>query len=286
MSFFQNVFAADFEGNWVLGDRHHSPKFVVRQNSGRGNEYVVVHNEGPYDLSGDDADGTNSCDTLEIMYALREPKNWAEISVDITAGAASSAAVTPGEIVAALNDDTLFAERFTASLSNFEGYANRTRVSIRQKKPITEMRFYIKNGRAEEKLRFNARAGVQELPVYFARHTMENRFAYDDSQNQLIALDITSEVDLNVILDAVDAHGVAMEFGWDGTTEQADWQLLRGRSGLFDFTNDDGSTDPNTKIIYPAGALAGDLAKKIIVSGADTFVLPHTLVDADLITPP
>jgi hypothetical protein len=283
MPFYQNVFVADFEGNWVLGDRQHSPKFVVRRNAGRGDEWVVAWNEGPYDLSGNDADGTNSCDTLEIMYALREPKNWAMISVDITSGAASSSAVTPQEIVAALNSDTLFYERFEASLDRYDG-SGKNLVRIRQKKPGTEMSFYIKNGRAEEKLRFNARAGVEEMPTYFGRHTIDNRFDYDDSQNHVIELDITgSTVDLNIVLDAVDDHGRAMEFGWDGTTERADWELLEGRSGLFDFTNVDGTS---SKIIYSAGAKAGDLAKKIIYDSGNTFVVPYTLEDADLITPP
>jgi hypothetical protein len=286
MSFFQNVFASDFEGNWVLGDRQHIPKFVVPQNTGRGDEYVVAWTQGPYDLSGNDSDGTNTSDTLEIMYALREPKNWAEISVDIMSGADDTSAVTAAEVVIALRADTLFAERFTASLSGFDGVTGLTRISIRQKKPITEMRFYIKNGRAEEAIRFNGRAGVQELPTYFTRHSIDNRFSYTDSQNHVIELDVGNAVDLNVVLNAVNAHGVAVDFGWDGTTQQADWELLRGKSGMFDFTNSDGSSDPNTKIIYSAGAIAGDLAKKIITSGPDTFVIPYTLTGDDLITPP
>lgn len=286
MSFFQNVFPSDFEGNWVLGDRQHIPKFVVPQNTGRGNEFIVAWTQGPYDLSGNDSEGTDTSDTLEIMYALREPKNWAEISVDIMSGADDTSAVTASEVVIALNDDTLFSERFAASLGVFDGVTGLTRISIRQKKPITEMRFYIKNGRAEESIRFNGRAGVQELPTYFARHSIDNRFAYTDSQNHVIELDMGNSVDLNVVLNAVNVKGVAIEFGWDGTTEQADWELLRGRSGMFDFTNDDSSTDPNTKIIYSAGAIAGDLAKKVITSGDDTFVIPYTLLVTDLITPP
>ena len=158
---------------------------------------------------------------------------------------------------------------------------------IKQKKPITEMRFYVKNGRAEEKLRFNGRAGVQELPTYFDRHSMDNRFTFEDSQNHLVALDISgSTVDLNIVLDAVNEKGIPMEFGWDGTTERADWELLEGKSGMFDFTNDDGSSNPNTKIIYSAGAKAGDLAKKVVTNGGNTFVIPYTLVSSDLITPP
>jgi len=294
MSFFQNVFASDFEGNWVLGDRQHIPKFVVSSNTGRGDEYVVAWNQGPYDLSGNDSDGTNTSDTLEVMYALREPKNWAEISVDIASGADDTSAVTAAEVVTALNADTLFSERFSASLSKFDGVTGLTRVSIRQKKPITDMRFYIKNGRAEEKIGFNARAGVQELPSFFTRHSIDNRFAHTDSQNHIIELDLSDAVDLNLVTNAVDAHGVAMDFGWDGTTAQADWELLKGRSGIFNFQKMivDGS-DRITQIIeYPAGAIVGDFSRKIIYTYTSTNTkpdtiaeIPYTLESGDLITP-
>jgi hypothetical protein len=283
MSFFQNVFTYDFEGNWVLGDRQHIPKFVVRRNAGRGDEMVVAWNQGPYDLSGTDADGTNTCDTLEIVFSLHDFKNWATISVDIASGADDTSAVTSSEVVTALNANTLFAERFVASLSGWtEDASGVKRVMIRQRKPATEMRFYINNGRAEEKIQFNGRAGVAELPTYFARHTIANRFSFDDCQNHLIALDPTSStVEENIIINAVDFKGVSM--GYDGTTVQEDWQLLEGRSGLFDFTSNDGS---GTVIVYPAGAQEGDLAKKIITDSGNTFVIPYTLTSGDLITPP
>ena len=282
MSFFQNVFTYDFEGNWVLGDRQHIPKFVVRRNAGRGDEMVVAWNQGPYDLSGNDADGTNTCDTLEIVFALHDFKNWATLSVDIASGADDTSAVTPSEVVTALNANTLFAERFTASLGGWtEDTSGTKRVMIRQRKPATEMRFYINNGRAEEKIQFNGRAGVAELPTYFGRHTIANRFTYDDCQNHLIALDTTSSVEQNIMINAVDFKGNSM--GYDGTTVQEDWQLLEGRSGLFDFTSNDGS---GTVIVYPAGAQEGDLAKKIISDSGNTFVIPYTLTSGDLITPP
>jgi hypothetical protein len=298
MPFFQNVFTSDFEGNWVLGDRHHVPKFVVRQNSGRGDEYVVAWSEGPFvGLDGTDADGTDTRETLEIMYALREPKNWALISVDIMVGADDTSSVTPQEVATALNADTLFGERFQARLENFHDTndgALSKRVTIRQKKPSTEMRFYVVNGKAEEVLQFNARAGVGEMPSYFARHTIDNRFTYDDCQNHVIALDMTSGIDMDIVNNARDAHGEAMAFDWDGTTEQTDWALLRGKSGLFQFQSGPGTSADSTAttIVYPAGAQAGDLAKKVITildSSSDVvemFEMPYTLDGTDLITPP
>lgn len=289
MTFFQNLFAQDFEGNWLLGDRHHIPKFICPKNAGRGDEMVTVWKEGPYDLTGQDADGTTDLDLLDITFALHEPKNWATIQIDIGAGAAVAAAVTPAEIVANLNADTIFADRFAAYTGAFAGGADGggvRRIIIKQLKPITQMRFYIENSGAEEALGFNDRAGVGELPTFFDRHTVANRFNFDDSQNQLFVLDPANAVDGNIIDDAVNFAGVSLDF--TSVTVQADWQLLAGRSGLFDFTNDDGSTDPNTRIIYPAGAKVGDLAKRVVTvaSSDDTFVLPHTLVSGDLITPP
>jgi len=276
MPYFQNLF--------TLADRHHIPKFVCPHNAGRGDEIVVAWNEGPYDLSGTDSDGTNSTDTLEIVFAMNDSKNWATVAVNVAAGAVSSAAVTSEEIVTALNNDATFASWFLAILGP-NGEANDTRrVTIRQKKPITNFRFYINNGRAEEVLRFNARAGIAELPSYFSRHTMDNRFLFDDSQNMLIELDATGGVDGAIINNAVNFKGVSLDY--TSASVSADWELLRGRSGLFDFTSDDGSSSPNTKIVYPAGAQAGDLAKKIITSGGNTYVIPYTLQSGDLITPP
>ena len=67
MPFYQNPFTADFEGNWLLGDRQHIPKYVVKGNRGRTDELVTVHAEGPYDLSGNDAD-SNAKNVLSIEY--------------------------------------------------------------------------------------------------------------------------------------------------------------------------------------------------------------------------
>jgi len=286
MSFFQNVFTADFEGSWILGDRHHIPKFVVRRNAGRGDENVVSWNAGPYDLSGTDADSTNTTDTLEIMYSLRAPNNWALMEIDIATGADDTSAVTEQEVITALNANTLFAERFSAFFQK--------RIMIRQKKPATEMRFYVVNGRAEEKLQFNGRAGVAELPTFFDRHSIANRFTFDDSQNHLIELDLTSSVDLAVVEAAVNERGVAMDFGWDGTTAQEDWELLAGKSGIFNCqkVTVDGS-DRITEIIeYSTGSVAGALARKIIYTYTSTNTkpttiaeIPYTLATGDLITP-
>ena len=300
MSFFQNVFNFDFEGNWLLADRHHIPTFRVNQNRGRGLKNVVNYVNGPHDLSGNDPSG-NPLSTLNIVYAINELpktgqafKNWATMSIDVTASSADATAVTNREIVTSLNNDTLFSERFVASFD--KGFTNEddflgipivstanesTRVVITQKKDETNFRFYIQNGQAESALKFNQRAGVAEIPSFFARHTMENRFTFEDCQNMLILLDNTDPVDEAIINEAVDSRNELI--GYDASVVKEDWELLEGRSGLFEFVN---QVDPTTKITYSAGAKVGDLALKTVEVGGSTFNLPHTLEAGDIITPP
>lgn len=292
MSFFQNLFPADFEGSWLLGDRQHIPKFVVKSNAGRGNENVVSWHAGPYNLSGSDADGDTSA-LLKIAFSLRGDKNWGTISINVATGAVSSSAVTVTEIAHNLNNDATFAERFVATVGSYNNEANPA-IQIKQKKPATEFRFYILNGQAEEKIGFNARAGVAELPTYFERHTIENRFTFDDSQGMLIELDpVASDVQADIIDDAVDAKGVNL--GYDSSTVMDDYQLLLGKSGLFQFQKGPGSgpvTVTTTTIVYPAGAATGDLSKKTVTqynSGTQVvaiYELPYTLLSGDIITPP
>lgn len=289
MSFFQNVFSSDFEGNWVLGDRQHSPKFVCPRNAGRGDEIVAAWNTGPYNLAGNDADGIPKSN-LVIVYALREPRNWATLTVAVAG--VTPAATTAQEVVALLNADISFADRFVASYDNYQDVLGQ-RVIIRQKKPITEFRFYIQNGQAEEDMQFNLKSGVAELPTYFTRHTMTNRFNFADSQNHLILLnDSGSNVDAAIIDNAVDAYGRSK--GFDHTVVQDDWELLAGKSGLFQFQKGPSTNAVDTTevvIIYPAGAHAGDLAKKISTdkdaAGAIIQIteIPYTLGVSDLVTP-
>ena len=287
MPFFQNPFAKEFQGYWLLGDRHHSPTFKVAANPGRGSKHVISWNKGPYDLSGNDADG-NSADTLVLRFALRGEPIWATLSVDITSGAADASAVTSVEIASALNSDDAFASRLICQHTPHDKLLN-----IVSKEDETKISFYVVNGRAEEKLGFNARASIAELPSYFNKHTVDAMIAGNTaSEGMLIELDTANTVDANLIDAAVDAHGKTL--GYDSGSVQEDWQLLSGRSGLFQFkkgpsTNAVSSTE--TEIIYPAGAKVGDLSTKILTkkdSGGDVverFEIPHVLTNADMITP-
>lgn len=291
MSFFQNPFTGDFIGSWVLSDRQYSVDFKCPRNFGRGDEIVTVWAMGPYNLSGNDADG-NPTNILTLSFALNDFRAWSVLPITITGNTQS--AVTPQEVITSLQNNSMFASFFTASLDKFEGrngYGDR--VVIRQIKDATRFRFYVQNPGAETALKFNMKAGVAELPTYFTRHDVDQRFNFPDAQNALVLLVPGSfNVDLNVINNAVDAKGNSLNY--NGSTIQADWQLIRGRAGIFNFQNiivD--SSDRITQIIeYPAGALTGDMARLVnyTYTGANTkptqiTEVPYTLQSGDLITP-
>lgn len=291
MSYFQNIFTLDCIGSLVLGDRAHAVDFKCPLNAGRGDEIIVAWNPESYNLSGTDADG-NSCANLTINYANNVDgfKNWAALTINVAAGAVSSSAVKISEIITNLQANATFAGFFTAvSEKGKDGVAH---LMIKSKLGALRTKFYVSNGTAEEKLGFNKRAGVAELPSFFARHTIANRYTYADGQGLLIPLDMSLNVDKAIVNNAVDAKGVSL--GLSSGTVQADWQLLRGRSGLFTFKKQTVDTSSRiTQIIeYPAGARAGDLAKKTTMTytgtqtAPDTFAeVPYTLQSSDLITP-
>lgn len=288
MPFFQNPLTADFIGVWVLGDRQHAIDFKCPSNTGRADEMVTVWAKGPYNLSGNDGDG-NAKSNLVISFAQNDRKNWTDLSVSV-AGATPSA-TTPQEIVTALSNNTTFADYFTATLEKFENRSDR--ILIKQKKSFLKFWFYIKNGRAESVLKFNARAGVAELPSYFDRHTIANRFTYTDGENKLVKLSTSSTVDQVLIDGAVDAKGVSL--GYSYSSAKSDYQLLQGKSGLFLFRKNtvDSSSRITQTLEYAAGSKVGDLAKKIsyVYSGTKTqpdsyTEEPYTLTSGDLITPP
>lgn len=355
MAFFQNVFPREFIGNWVLGDRQASLSFSCPANIGRGDEIVQTYGTsigGTFNLAGNDVEG-NALSRLWIHYSLSfndDFKNWQQLTISI-AGVVL-AATTLDEIVALLSANATFAQLFTASVAN-------NGIVIRQTLPVSGFRFYIDNRAAETVMRFNARAGVAELPFYFDRHTIEKRFAFADSANHLIALshDITGNtvagasivtslahglatgdlitivqsnsnvvidgdqaatvisadtfsvavavavtagtrgtwarrVDVQVIANATDRQGAPL--GYTLATGRRDYQLLRGRSGLFKITNvltNDG-TRPLRVLEYPTGAVAGYLGKLIQYTwiGAGNFPAtiteqPYVLTTADLLIP-
>jgi hypothetical protein len=323
MAYFQNVFTADFQGSLVIGDRQHSPTFKCRGNFGRGDAFVVAWKEPTYNLSGNDGSGTSRANlTLSFAIDVGVFKNWSDITVNVTQNcnldgsgnptlpAVSTSAVTATEIMTSLNADATFSGKFTASLKSSPFSSGSPRLQITQNMPVERCKFYIKNGAAEDAIGFNARAGIDQLPDFFNRHTIANRWFVDgpttnavpnvDGQNMLIKLAPTGinvgnfNVDALLINYAVDNNGKSL--GYNPTVALKNWELLRGRAGYFMFTKNtvDANTPPRITdtIQYPAGAKVGDFAKKItyVYTGTNAAPdqiteYPYVLTSSDLLTP-
>lgn len=273
MAFFQNVFDQEYHGFLLLSDRKLIPSFKVAPNKNLQSKQVAW-NPGPYDLS--------SGSVLEFNFAWdAEFKNWASLEIDVAG--ANASATTAAEIVSALNNDPTFSSMLSASVYGIPGGDSVMVSKVASKRQSA--RFYFGNSGAETALGFNKMASVAELPEYFSRHTVQNVKNFEDSAGLLIRLDESDTVDQSVIQGA----------GFDPSSMKEDWELLRGRaSGLFTFQKltVDGS-DRITQIIeYPAGAVAGDFARKIqyVYSGSNTnpsqvTEIPHVLQSGDLVSP-
>lgn len=311
MAYFQNPFPVEFRGNWVLGDRQYSIAFVCPPNAGRSELLVNAWKEPTgspevFNLSGNDADGDPKS-TLTIRLSTNGTfQNYTNITVDLTDNTNASlspapvaSAIKPAEIVAIMNADPTFSTFFTASLhKGNSGFINR--IVFTQKLETSRMKFIVLNSGAETVLGFNARAGVAQLPIYFAKCKIWGGDMTDrsDGNNSLILLDPSnsggiSAVDDDIIDNAVNARGESLEL--DSSTMKADWELLGGRaSGLFSFQKQtvDGSDRVTEIIEYPAGAQVGDFARKIKYTytstnkNPDTITkIPYVLTSGDIITP-
>lgn len=274
--YFMNPMADSFTGCLVLADRQLSLNFKVPANV---NQYdnMVAWNQEPWNLTGN----TN----ITFNYSFDYGKTWTALTINVTTSAASITTVKAFEVAAALNADPTFQTLFTASVTTDKSLTNWLKVNATR--PRGKWKMYISNGNAESILRFNKKAGVAQLPTYFARHTISNSNStvYPDSVGMLVQLsNPLVGSDVAIVTDA----GLS-------TTILLDWQLMTGRSGMFNFQNItvDGS-DRITQIIeYPAGAQAGDFARKInyLYTSTNTHPyqiteVPYTLAGGDLVTPP
>lgn len=275
MSFFQNVFNQEYQGYLNTGnDKQYSLTFKIPSNQ-NSQDYQFAYNAEPFNLASDN--------TLTINYAWdADYKNWCSLGINI-AGAVP-AATTAAEVVSNLNSNSTFASMYIAEVvKNF----NDNHVLIRSKtqRPKQIIKMYISNTSAEKKLKFNKKAPVAELPTYFSRDTIENRYAFPNGLNHLIQLDETDPDDQAIIVAAGFVPGDMLE----------DWELLRGRAaGIYTFKKQtvDGSSRITQIIEYPAGAIIGDLARKTTMTytGAKTepdtiCQVPYVLTSGDLVTP-
>jgi len=208
MAYFQNLFD-EYQGCWVLGAFGDTGKsmsliFKVPGNKNRGEAFIAWNTE-PYDLS------TN--DTLTFNFAYDQDfKNYAALSINV-AGATASA-TTASEIRDLLNNNATFSDRFTAGINAANGGERGSgpfRVFIRQKKPAGTFRTYISNTSAELALKFNKYGGVADIPSYFEKDTIANRFATPEANSKLIRLShtITGNTAANPTEITSVAHGLA-----------------------------------------------------------------------------
>ena len=276
MSFFQNVFNQEYQGYLNTGsDRQYSLTFKIPANQ-NSQDYQFAYNAEPYDLS------VNN--TLTINYAWdTDYKNWASLAINIAG--VSPEATTATEVVAILNSNETFSGMYIAKVAK-NSNASHVLITSKTQRAKQIIKMYVLNSSAESVLKFNKKANVAELPSYFERDTIANRFNYEPANNHLIKLDPENEVDAAIITAA----------GFDPDSPKADWELLRGRaSGIYTFKKQ--TVDEEGRIVeiieYPAGALVGDLARKTIYTFTDTntepdeiFQIPHVLTSDDLITPP
>lgn len=204
MSFFQNVFDQDcyleLQSNYGVS-RQSTVKFKIPRNQNTQHR-MISWNSGPYDFSSDGV--------LKINFAIdSSQKNYATISVDVSG--ATPGATTAHEVADALNANATFADRFTAEAIHGDTQTQfkvAIFTKVGDKKPLP--RVYISNTGAETKLRFNRYAGVAEAPVYFHRHTIDNRFNFADSLGHLIALShvITGNTVANPTVVTSAGHGL------------------------------------------------------------------------------
>ncbi len=312
MSYYMNVFDVDWSGCWVLADLNFMPQFKIGPNKNTA-DWMLAWVAEPYDFS------TNNAFTINYAFDLNL-KNYASLSINV-AGATPSATLAT-EVCAALNGNASFAELWLAvplstrvkggalgAVSQALGVNNinspNPGTAIDQpspgpggpytvliksvKRPKQSMRVYISNTGAELALGFNRKAPVAQLPSYFSRHDIANRFTFTDCTATLLLLDTTLASDQQVITNA----------GQDYTTVTKDWQFLTGRTDVFKtyastYTVIGGTTLPVTQIEYNTGAQVGDLAKKTYSNystgtspAAGTLVsqvdIPYVLTSGDLL---
>jgi len=195
MSFYLNPFN-DYFGYYTVGDSSSFKlTFKVPANKNMG-EFFICWNSGPYDLS------TNNI--LTFNYAF-DPvyKNWSSFSVNIAG--ANPASTSIHEIVSILNADSDFNAWYTASVYN------NSQIGIRQKRPAASFRTYISNTSAELVLKFNKQIGIADIPSYFEKDTIANRFSTDTANNTLIRLGkaITANTAANPTVCTCVGHGLS-----------------------------------------------------------------------------
>lgn len=273
MPFFMNVYDFEFRGSLLSADRQYQQTFKIKANTNRS-DYILSGNTEPYDFS------SETDLTLSFCYDV-EQVNYANVTVDISGSTA--AATTALEVVTALNADNLFSTFFVASVfkTNTVGVVG-NKVLIKSKKPKSNFKAYVLNSGAEGFIQFNKYAPIQELPSYFYRYDINQRFNYPDlGSERIVLLDPVYTIEANYITAA----------GFDLMSPSEDWQLLKGCNDQYMFTKRVYTSGfITTEIKYPAGASVGDAAFKTTYQydGSDLIgicQIPYIINSGDLIEP-
>lgn len=274
MSFFQNVFDFEFRPTLLGADRQYQMSWKLPANTNRS-DYMLSGNAGPYNLT----DGN----ILTINYAYDVNfVNYSSMNIDISGTTPSS--TTAQEIVSILNSNPTFASLFVAVVypsTIIPQSPNKILIKAANNRGI--FRAYISNKGAENIIQFNKKAPIRELPSYFSRYTIENRFAYPTlGPDRIIELDPTCPYEASLISAA----------GFDPAAPKEDWELLQGQNEAYwTYNRTYADSVLVSEIKYQSGAKPGDLAKKIFYtySGSDLIGqqdVPYVLQQADILTPP
>jgi len=195
MSYYLNPFN-EYQGYYTVGDSSGFKLTFKVPGNKNFSEFFICWNPEPYNLS--------IYSTLTFNFAFDPSfKNWSSFSVNIAGP--TPAVTTAAEIVSILNADSNFSAWYTASV--YSG----NKVGIRQKKPVVGFHTFISNTSAEKKLRFNKQIGVADIPSYFEKDTIANRFTSDTANNTLIRLGkvISANSAANPTVCTCTAHGLS-----------------------------------------------------------------------------
>ena len=280
MPFFQNVFNFEFRGSLFGSDRQYQTTWNVPGSTNRP-DYMINHQVAPYDMS---APGN---DVLTMFYAY-DPSLLGYSQLNITITGADMTAVTALEVVNSLNNNTIFADMFQASLFSSKYYPfapQKILIKYTKNAGGGHFRSYIANTGAETVLQYNRNAPIKELPTYFERWDMQERFQWPTlGPDRLILLDPGA--------NAYEAQLIQWQ-GMNPAAPLADWQLLRGSNDGYFFYNTvyNSSGQITEELKYYAGAIVGDAAKKTYYLYSGTSLCakletPYTLQSGDLISPP
>ena len=273
MSFFMNVFDFEFRGSLLTADRQYTPTFKAPANVNRS-DYILSGNAEPYNLSSESNLTLSFCFDSQFL-------NYSNVTVNVVG--ASPSATTAAEIVTALNSNNAFssffvAQTFTTNMYNVTG----KKILIKSVKPKSNFKAYVVNSSAEGIIGFNKNAPIAELPSYFERYSIANRFNYPDLVERLLLLNTSNSIEG----DYIDAAG------FDSSSPKADWQLLKGCNDQYMFTKKIYTSGLiSAEIKYPAGASEGDAAFKTTYQYTGSSLIgiceiPHIIASGDLITPP